>query len=58
MRIMLVALFWKLGKKIEAILLFKKEYLIEKDSAKTLFLYLPEAEEIPDFLKIIDTNND
>lgn len=57
-RIMLVALFWKLGKKIEAILLFKKEYLIEKDSAKTLFLYMPEAEDIPDFLKIIDANND
>ncbi len=57
-RIMMVSILWQLGRPIEALLLFKKEYLIEKDSAKTLFLYLPEAEEIPDFLQIIDTTND
>lgn len=53
-RILLVAIFWQLGQKTEALLLFKKEYLIDKGSAKTLFLYLPEAKEIPDFLQIID----
>lgn len=57
-RIMLVALFWQLDQRTEALLLFKKEYLIEKDSAKTLFLYLPEAENISDFLKIIETNHE
>lgn len=57
-RILLVALFWQLGQKTEALLLFKKEYLIDKGSVKTLFLYLPEAEHISDFLQIIETNND
>ncbi len=57
-RIYLSTLLWKAGKSIEALLLFKKEYLIDKSSAKTLFLYLPEAEFISDFLQIIETTND
>lgn len=57
-RIMLVYLFWKLGQHTDALLHFKKEYLIDKGSVKTLFLYLPEAEFITEFLQIIDTNNE
>lgn len=57
-RILLVTLFWQLGQKTEALLLFKKEYLIDKGSAKTLFLYFPDAELIPDFMQIIETSND
>lgn len=57
-RILLASLLWQLGQKTEALLMFKKEYLIDKDAAKTLFLHLPEAELIPDFLQIINTHND
>jgi tetratricopeptide (TPR) repeat protein len=57
-RILLVTLLWKSGQKTQALLNFKKEYLLDKESAKTLFLYLPEAEFIPDFMAIIDTENE
>lgn len=57
-RIYLSTLFWKTGQKTESLLLFKKAYLIDKGSVKTLFLYLPEAEFIPDFIQIIETTND
>ena len=57
-RIILSTIFWQLGQKTDALLHFKKEYLIDKGSAKTLFLYLPEAEFIPEFLQIIETNNE
>ncbi len=57
-RILLSAYLWKAGQKMESLLAFKKEYLLDKESAKTLFLYLPEAEFIPDFMAIIDEQDD
>jgi len=56
-RMYLVALLWQVRQFTDALLLFKKEYLIDKDSAKTLFLYFPEAEQIPEFIQIIENNN-
>jgi tetratricopeptide (TPR) repeat protein len=56
-RIFLVAMLWQARQFTDALLLFKKEYLIDKDSAKTLFLYFPEAENIPEFIQIINTHN-
>jgi tetratricopeptide (TPR) repeat protein len=57
-RIMLSIMYWQLGQKTESILLFKKELLEDSEAAKTLFLYFPEAEQIPEFLQIIATNNE
>jgi len=57
-RIYFCALLWQDGQKTEALHLFKKEYLIDKNSAKTLFLYLPEAEHIPEFINILDLDNE
>lgn len=57
-RLLLSSLLWYTGQKTESLLLFKKEYLIDKGSVKTLFLYLPEAKNIPDFLRIIEADND
>lgn len=57
-RILFSALLWQDGQKTEALHIFKKEFLINKDSAKTLLLYLPEAEFIPEFNQIFDLNND
>lgn len=57
-RVFFSILLWKNGQKTEALLLFKKEYLIDANSAKTLFLHFPEAQEIPEFLQILDLNND
>jgi DNA-binding transcriptional regulator WhiA len=51
-------MYWQLGQKMESILLFKKELLEDSEAAKTLFLYFPEAEQIPEFLQIIATNNE
>jgi Tfp pilus assembly protein PilF len=56
-RIYLVTVLWQVRQFTDALLLFKKEYLIDKDSAKTLFLYFPEAEKIPEFIQIIETHN-
>ncbi|MGB1103122.1 MAG: tetratricopeptide repeat protein [Crocinitomicaceae bacterium] len=56
-RIYLVTILWQVRQFTDALLLFKKEYLIDKDSAKTLFLYFPEAEQIPEFIQIIETHN-
>lgn len=56
-RIYLVTVLWQVRQFTDALLLFKKEYLIDKDSAKTLFLYFPEAEKIPEFTQIIETHN-
>jgi tetratricopeptide (TPR) repeat protein len=53
-RLLLSALLWKTGQKIESLLLFKKEFLIDPNSAKSLLLYLPEAEFISDFKQITD----
>lgn len=57
-RIYLSVLLWNDGKKTESLHLFKKEYLIDPSAAKTLFLYLPEAEFIPDFMAIIDNKHE
>lgn len=57
-RILFAAYLWQNGHKTEALLMFKKEFLIDHNSAKTLFLHFPEAQEIPEFLQIIDLNND
>ncbi|WP_027420485.1 tetratricopeptide repeat protein [Crocinitomix catalasitica] len=53
-RLFLSSILWKTGKKMESLLLFKKEFLIDPNSAKTLLLYLPEAENIADFAQIIE----
>ncbi len=57
-KIFLVYLLWEIGQKTEALLIFKKAYLIDKGSAKTLFLHFPDAEFIPEFIQIIETSND
>ena len=57
-RIFLSVLLWQNGQKTESLLLFKKEYLIDVNSAKTLFLHFPEAQEIPEFLQILDLKNE
>ncbi|UKN03084.1 tetratricopeptide repeat protein [Paracrocinitomix mangrovi] len=57
-RIFFSVLLWQNGQKTESLLVFKKEYLIDANSAKTLFLHFPEAQEIPEFLQILDLNND
>lgn len=57
-RVMLSIMYWQLGKKTDSLLLFKKELLEDAEAAKTLFLYFPEAEHIPEFLQIIATNNE
>lgn len=57
-RVFFSILLWKNGQKTDALLLFKKEYLIDSNSAKTLFLHFPEAKEIPEFIQILDLDND
>lgn len=57
-RIFFCVLLWQDGQKSEALHIFKKEFLIDNNSAKTLFLYLPEAENIPEFINILDLNNE
>lgn len=57
-RILMAAYLWRDGQKMESLLTFKKEYLLDKEMAKTLFLYLPEAEFIPDFVAIIDDQDE
>lgn len=57
-RIYFSVLLWQDGQKTESLHIFKKEFLINSNSAKTLFLYLPEAEHIPEFIQILDLNNE
>lgn len=57
-RIYLSTLLWRSGQKTESLIIFKKEFLIDSNSVKTLFLYLPEAENIPEFIQIIESKND
>ena len=57
-RIYFSVLLWQDGQKTESLHLFKKEFLIDKNSAKTLFLYLPEAEHIQEFINILDLDNE
>lgn len=57
-RIFLSILLWQNGQKTESLLVFKKEYLIDANSAKTLFLHFPEAQEIPEFIQILDLTNE
>lgn len=57
-RIYLSTLLWQDGQKTESLHIFKKEFLINSNSAKTLFLYLPEAEHIPEFIQILDLKNE
>ncbi|MFT4600642.1 MAG: tetratricopeptide (TPR) repeat protein [Arenicella sp.] len=57
-RIYFCVLLWLDGQKTESLHLFKKEYLIDKNSAKTLFLYLPEAEHLTEFIQIFDLDNE
>jgi tetratricopeptide (TPR) repeat protein len=57
-RVFFCVLLWQNGQKTESLLLFKKEFLIDANSAKTLFLYLPEAKEISEFQQILDLNNE
>lgn len=54
-RVFLSVILWKLGQKTESVLIFKKEYMTDSNCAKKLFLYLPEAEHIPDFVQIIES---
>ncbi|MBK9592874.1 MAG: tetratricopeptide repeat protein [Crocinitomicaceae bacterium] len=54
----LVGLYYKVGRKTDALLIFDKEMRKDKNSAKTLLLYLPEAESIPEFIQIIESYND
>ena len=57
-RVYFSVLLWKDGQKTEALHIFKKEFLIDKNSTKTLFLYLPEAEQIPEYIQILELNNE
>jgi len=57
-RLYLCALYYKVGRKTDALLLFKGEMNTDRNSAKTLLLYLPEVEQIPDFIQIIESYND
>lgn len=57
-RVFFSILLWQNGQKTESLLMFKKEYLIDVNSAKVLFLHFPEAQEIPEFVQILDLNND
>ncbi|MBI3133769.1 MAG: tetratricopeptide repeat protein [Bacteroidetes bacterium] len=57
-RLSLVALCYKAGRHTDALLLFAAEMKKDVNSAKTLLLYLPEAETIPEFVQIIESYND
>lgn len=57
-KLSLVGLYYKVGRKTEALVLFDQEMKKDKSSAKTLLLYLPEAESIPEFIQIIEAHND
>jgi tetratricopeptide (TPR) repeat protein len=57
-RIYFSVLLWQDGQKTESLLIFKKEFLIDSNSAKTLLLYLPEAEFIQEFIQIFELDNE
>jgi len=57
-RLSLVALYHKVGRFTDSLLLFASEMKKDVSSAKTLLLYLPEAENIPEFVQIIESYND
>lgn len=57
-RLSLVSLLYKAGRQTDALLLFNGEMKKDVNSAKTLLLYLPEAETIPEFVQIIESYND
>ncbi|MEX1000497.1 MAG: tetratricopeptide repeat protein [Crocinitomicaceae bacterium] len=57
-RIYFAILLWINGQKTDALLRFKKEYLIDANSAKILFLHFPEAQEIPEFIQILELRDE
>ncbi|MBK7130369.1 MAG: tetratricopeptide repeat protein [Crocinitomicaceae bacterium] len=57
-RLSLVALLYKAGRHTDALVLFESEMKADKTAAKTLLLYLPEAEKLPEFVQIIESYND
>jgi len=57
-RLYLSALYYKVGRKTDALLIFKSEMDSDLNSAKSLLLYLPEADQIPEFIQIIESYND
>lgn len=57
-RLSLVALLYKVGRLTESLFLFDQEMKKDTNSAKTLLLYLPDAESIPEFVQIIESYND
>lgn len=57
-RLCLAAIYYKSGRRTDALLLFESELKMDKESAKTLLLYLPEAEHIPEFIQLIQQYDD
>ena len=57
-RLYLSALYYKTGRKTDACLTFDNEMKKDRNSAKTLLLYLPDADKIPEFVDITDSYND
>lgn len=57
-RLVLSALYFKIGRRTDALLIFDNEMKSDKTSAKTLLLYLPDADKIPEFIQIIESYND
>jgi tetratricopeptide (TPR) repeat protein len=57
-RLSLVGLYYKAGRVSDSLLMFSEEMKKDKSAAKTVLLYLPEAESIPEFVHIIESYND